>query len=61
MLNEVRRKPDKPRIAKFNGLFYCYDKSVIGTGIGMTALDSYQDWERQCNKYKYKPRPIGHN
>lgn len=61
MLNEVRRKPEKPRIWWNGHGWSCRTFStfeIIGTGV--SPVQAYVSW-RGRNAKTYQPRPIGHN
>jgi hypothetical protein len=49
MLNEVRRKPEKPRVSKFPGLGY----ECEGAGIYCLAnsrAQAYRDWKKRYDQ-----------
>lgn len=58
MLNEVRRKPEKPRIRKLPGLGY----ECVGAGISSLAYSrsaAFREWKEHYD-WHVKPRPQGH-
>ena len=55
MLNEVRLKPQKPRIRKDHGRFYCYDESIVRVGMGWTQRAAYENWKKQFDESQNSP------
>jgi hypothetical protein len=53
MLNEVRRKPEKPRIriTEHHGQFYCSSDEIVHVGKGFNQKDAYQSWLRVWRHY----------
>jgi len=44
MINEVRRKPEKPRLYRRNGIWFCVGKDLMVTEA--TGYDAYDLWKR---------------
>ena len=53
MLNEVRRKPEKPRvkITENNGQFYCFSDEIVHVGKGFSEKEAYANWFRVWKRY----------
>jgi len=58
MLNEVRRKPEKPRIVWNGKVFEC---GIRHKALGHTRKVAYEIWCEHLSKLENQPRPIGHN
>jgi len=51
MLNEVRRKPEKPRMWKRNGEWLCCSSDIVHVAAGFTQQQAYVSWKQAKERY----------